>query len=121
MTPLKAIKLKCLDCCMGQRNEVKLCPVTDCPLYPFRRGHKPKGNGSLSENSSIKQAISDTENMMEDLYQETINVSETIGFPIKKDRTSAATLKRSESEKIDLQVNTFSLPFYHNQGDVENE
>lgn len=41
MTPLKAIKLKCLDCCCDQANEVTLCPVTDCTLFPFRKG---KGN-----------------------------------------------------------------------------
>lgn len=25
MTPMKAIKAKCLDCCAGQLSEVKLC------------------------------------------------------------------------------------------------
>lgn len=39
--PVKAIKAKCLDCCAYQPNEVKLCPVTDCPLYPFRFGKNP--------------------------------------------------------------------------------
>ena len=38
MTPLKAIRAKCLDCCGGQAHEVKLCVVADCPLYPFRFG-----------------------------------------------------------------------------------
>lgn len=37
-SPLKAIRLKCLDCCS---NEVKLCTLTRCPLYPFREGHNP--------------------------------------------------------------------------------
>ena len=36
MTPLKAIRAKCLDCCGGQANEVRLCPCPDCTLYPFR-------------------------------------------------------------------------------------
>lgn len=38
ISPLKAIRLKCLDCCS---NEVKLCTLTRCPLYPFREGHNP--------------------------------------------------------------------------------
>jgi len=38
LTPLKAIRLKCLDCCAGSRKEVRLCPVRDCPLWPFRMG-----------------------------------------------------------------------------------
>ena len=41
MTPLKAIKLKCLDCCCDQANEVKLCSVESCPLFPFRFGKNP--------------------------------------------------------------------------------
>lgn len=119
MTPLKAIKLKCLDCCMGQRNEVKLCTITDCSLYPFRNGHKPKRNDSPSEKPYKKQLISDTNNSIEYLHQREENASEIIDFPIKKDRTSAATLKRSKSEKIDFSVNTFSPSFYHIQGGVE--
>lgn len=47
MTPLKAIRLKCLDCCCGQIVEVKNCPCSDCPLYIYRYGHNParKGKG----------------------------------------------------------------------------
>ena len=45
MTPLKAIRLKCLDCCFDQINEVRLCPITDCALYPYRMGHNPKLKG----------------------------------------------------------------------------
>ena len=41
MTPLKAIRLKCLDCCVGSSAEVKLCPIKDCSLYNFRFGKNP--------------------------------------------------------------------------------
>ena len=41
ISPLKAIRLKCLDCCCGSSNEVKLCPAANCPLHPFREGHDP--------------------------------------------------------------------------------
>ena len=41
ISPLKAIRLKCLDCSCGSSNEVKLCPAEKCPLYPFREGHNP--------------------------------------------------------------------------------
>lgn len=41
ISPLKAIRLKCLECSCGSSNEVKLCPVTKCALYPFREGHNP--------------------------------------------------------------------------------
>lgn len=41
LTPVKAIRAKCLDCCGGQMAEVRLCPITDCALYPYRMGHRP--------------------------------------------------------------------------------
>lgn len=57
MTPLQAIRKKCLDCCYDQANEVKLCTVTDCPLYPFRMGHNParKGIGGFKSASEPKE------------------------------------------------------------------
>lgn len=39
--PVRAIRRKCLDCCMNQVEEVKRCPIEDCPLFPFRFGKNP--------------------------------------------------------------------------------
>ena len=49
-TPLRAIRAKCLDCCCGQVNEVRLCPCLDCSLYPYRLGKDPAraGKGNIS-------------------------------------------------------------------------
>lgn len=41
-TPIKAIRAKCLDCCCQQMAEVRRCPSTDCPLWEYRMGHRPK-------------------------------------------------------------------------------
>ena len=41
LTPIKAIRAKCLECSCGNVNEVKLCVIPDCPLYPYRLGHNP--------------------------------------------------------------------------------
>ena len=51
LTPIKAIRAKCLDCCCGQKQEVRLCPITDCTLHPYRMGHRPK-----SEQENAEQA-----------------------------------------------------------------
>lgn len=40
-SPVKAIRAKCLDCCCGNPNEVRLCVADGCPLYPFRFGKNP--------------------------------------------------------------------------------
>jgi hypothetical protein len=46
-TPLKSIRLKCLDCA-STTNEVKKCPFTECPLYPLRFGKNvTKGTSRL--------------------------------------------------------------------------
>lgn len=41
MTPLRAIRQKCVDCCAGQLAEVRFCPCSTCPLWPYRMGHRP--------------------------------------------------------------------------------
>jgi hypothetical protein len=40
-TPLRSIRRKCLDCCCGSSQEVSLCPVHSCSLYPYRFGKRP--------------------------------------------------------------------------------
>ena len=39
--PVKAIRQRCLDCSGWSRQEVELCPLTECALYPFRLGKNP--------------------------------------------------------------------------------
>lgn len=38
---VKVMREKCLDCCGGQHSEVRLCHITDCPLWPYRMGKNP--------------------------------------------------------------------------------
>lgn len=38
---LKVIREKCLDCCVQQHSEVRLCHITTCPLWPYRMGKNP--------------------------------------------------------------------------------
>ena len=39
--PVKAIRLKCLDCSGGSASEVDKCALPHCALYPFRFGRNP--------------------------------------------------------------------------------
>lgn len=55
MTPLKAIRAKCLDC-SGSATEVRLCPVTGCPLYKFRFGKNPRRKWKLTEEEKQERA-----------------------------------------------------------------
>lgn len=42
LTPVKAIRAKCLECSNFQQKEVRECPVKKCALYGYRMGHRPK-------------------------------------------------------------------------------
>lgn len=46
---MTAIKEKCLDCSGGYKDEVKLCPIEDCPLYIYRLGKDPDGRKMTDE------------------------------------------------------------------------
>jgi hypothetical protein len=48
VSPLRALRLKCLDCCNGSAREVRLCTAVDCPRWPFRMGKNPWA-GPVSE------------------------------------------------------------------------
>ena len=41
MSPMQAIRRKCLDCSGGQTVEVRLCEAVTCALWPFRAGRHP--------------------------------------------------------------------------------
>lgn len=51
LTPIKAIRAKCLDCCGGSKKEVRNCTAVDsCPFFPHRAGKRPdnrKGQGNV--------------------------------------------------------------------------
>lgn len=54
LTPIKAIRAKCLDCCCGSAKEVELCPIPDCSLHPYRFGKNP--NIKLSDEQRARRA-----------------------------------------------------------------
>ena len=41
MSPLKALRLRCIDCCAGSAQEVRLCTAVECPAWPFRMDKNP--------------------------------------------------------------------------------
>lgn len=53
LSPLKAIRAKCLDCSAGSAFEVRKCHIVDCPLYPYRFGHNPRRAGIGSKKKEI--------------------------------------------------------------------
>lgn len=56
MTPLKSIRLRCLDCCGYQAKEVRLCSCTDCALWPFRFGRNPNVQMTDARRLALEKA-----------------------------------------------------------------
>jgi len=56
LTPIKAIRAKCLECQGGRPSLVRNCESVDCPLYMYRMGKNParKGIGNLKGFSAKK-------------------------------------------------------------------
>jgi hypothetical protein len=40
--PLRAIRLKCLDCTCNQEAQIRECTIRLCALWPYRMGRYPK-------------------------------------------------------------------------------
>ena len=55
LTPMKAIRKKCLECCCGQVAEVRQCNVKTCALYAYRMGHRPKDKENIEKSVAIEK------------------------------------------------------------------
>lgn len=51
LTPMKAIRQKCLECSCGSRKDTALCPIEKCPLYLYRFGKRPKVDKNIAEGA----------------------------------------------------------------------
>lgn len=61
ISPMKAIRAACIECCGTQISEVRLCTVTSCPLHPFRMGKNPyrkKREYTEEEKAAMRERLS---------------------------------------------------------------
>ena len=54
VTPLRAIRAKCLECAGGKPSVVRNCESVDCSLHRFRKGHNPARTGIGPRQVSAK-------------------------------------------------------------------
>lgn len=55
---IKIVRLKCIDCSVGQLAEVRNCNIIRCELWPFRLGmdpepSKPRGIAKASSGGQV--------------------------------------------------------------------
>lgn len=65
-TPLRSIRLKCLDCCCDSALEVRLCPCTDCALHVYRFGKNPHRRKKGTESHSLIKIGASTSDLEQD-------------------------------------------------------
>ena len=41
LTPIKAIRANCVECCCGSSKAVRECHIETCALWPYRMGRRP--------------------------------------------------------------------------------
>lgn len=57
LTPLKAIRKKCLECSSGSTQEIKNCLIPECPLYSYRLGKNPRRKGIGNKTKVFRKNI----------------------------------------------------------------
>jgi len=55
LTPIKAIRAKCIDCSTGSAVEVRVCEFTDCRLYEYRMGKNPALAGRRGNADALRR------------------------------------------------------------------
>lgn len=96
LTPMRAIRAKCLDCCCGSYLEVKECTATTCPLYPYKSGHKPK-EGTQEYNFITKGTLSQNTPPSPTLNAKETQIKEK---PLQQPTTATQEPNRNLSERI---------------------
>lgn len=56
LTPVKAIRAKCIDCCCGEKKEVRECNMAECPLWPYRMGKRPTADTDIDSNKNSEKS-----------------------------------------------------------------
>ena len=60
LTPIRAIRAKCMDCCCYSAKEVRLCPSEDCPLHSYRMGHRPTADAGGTDEADEESEADDS-------------------------------------------------------------
>ena len=68
LRPLKAIRTKCLECQGGVPSDVRRCRITDCPVWPYRSGTRPKSSTVRQESEKGLGAMAKFHRQV-DLYE----------------------------------------------------
>ncbi len=60
ITPIKAIRKKCMECTDNSYVDIRYCQIEDCPLYKYRMGTNPNRKGIGGVRKKINNNISNS-------------------------------------------------------------
>jgi len=91
---LRAIRLKCLDCCCGYVKEVRNCTVSnDCSLYLYRFGTDPaparKGRFQKSDSTQSNFSSKQGEQVLNHLQHPPLNTTSSSVEVLKNNKNSS--------------------------------
>jgi hypothetical protein len=55
MSPMQALRDRCIDCCAGSQAEVRTCVSLNCPAWPFRMGTNPWREYTPEQLASLRE------------------------------------------------------------------
>ena len=96
LTPLKAIRAKCVDCCGSNTREVSACPVEKCPLWKFRAGKRPKDGYDKSPLKTIRAYCLQCGELNS---RDDVRLCEVKGCPLYSNRFGKSGRTLSDAEK----------------------
>ena len=103
VSPLRALRLKCLDCCNDSAQEVRLCTAVDCPSWPFRMGKNPWASEARREigRSAARRLNAERAALQSDRLQTSNSFSDGAKVPPEQgvDFSLSLTAKKEENQK----------------------
>ena len=103
VSPLRALRLKCLDCCNDSAQEVRLCTAVDCPSWPFRIGKNPWASEARREigRSAARRLNAERAAPQSDRLQASNSLSDGARMPPEQgvDFSLNLTAEKEENQK----------------------
>jgi hypothetical protein len=92
MTKQDAIRKHCLECAGDSRKEVTLCPLFDCPLWPWRTGTH---TSSKTYVERVTRTLEGSPEEVAELGKLGVDVSRFIPFSAEKPQRAGRAEKNS--------------------------
>lgn len=70
LTPVKAIRAKCIECSGGNRSEADRCQIKDCPRYAYRHGKNPNRKPRVMTEEQRERMRGNLEKARQKRFQE---------------------------------------------------